>query len=329
MEAVISSEESAFALLKQALEGEIANEEHITLSFDSWPRLQIRLRGDGYESTITPEVASAIVHLQQAINRAYSRIVHHHADARALRDAEKNEIRLKAKVEDGSSLVTIDLSQLVQNIAQQVTGKMTGTEIVVTLVSFGLIAGGVAAYKAFLQARSNDKVIDAQTTQNIAMSEQETERMKIFATAVSRNSIVAKTSADFDDAKNELVKSVADAESIEIQGALVSKAAAKVIASNKRSESRDIQLNDVYIILNVDHRDDEEVKLRLSRTRDGLEFIARFKDHSLNQQEIEKLKNAQWSRSQLYMSINATEKQGEITSASVIGVDLQNQTLEE
>lgn len=324
MEAVISSEESAFALLKQALEGEIANEEHVALSFESWPQLQICLRGEGYESTITPEVASAIIHLQQAINRAYSRIVHHHADARSLRDSEKNDIRLKAKVEQGSSLVTIDMSQLAQTIAQQVIGKMTGTEIVLTLLGFSLSAGGVFAYKAFLQARSQDKAIDAQTTQNIAMSEQETERMKIFAAAISRNSIVAKTNADFEDARHELVKCVADAESIEIQGTQVSKAAAKTMAANKRSESLDKQLNDIYVILSVDHRDDEEVKLRLSRVQDGMEFNARFKDHSLNQQEIEKLKNAQWSRSQLYMSINATELRGEITSASIVGVDLQN-----
>ncbi len=63
----ISSEEDAFSLIEKALKHEIPDIP-LELKFDSWPILEIKLQGVGYQSTITAEMAQSLVDLQQAVN---------------------------------------------------------------------------------------------------------------------------------------------------------------------------------------------------------------------------------------------------------------------
>lgn len=321
MEYKISSEEQAFQILQRALAGELDNEVISGIKFDGWPKVNITLAGVGYDSTITPELAQAFLQVQQAVNRAYARVVHHATNGRVLKSAEKESLRLKAKVEKGSTELTVDFGNAVETIAREVIGKMTGPELIITILGLGTIWAAKSAYAHYLNSRSQDKVVDAQSAKEIAMTEQHTKQMEIIAKALTERPVLVHASNDFDDARHEMLKAVADAKSISVQGLTLSKDSAKAIASSHREESKEVQLNDVYVILSVDHSKEDEVRLGLSRAKDGIEFSAKFEDKSLKQDQIQKLKDAQWDRSKVYLSINANELRGEITKATVISVD--------
>lgn len=64
----IRSEEEAFALLQKALTNELTDQPY-ALQFDNWPILTLRFVGEGYNSTITPHIAEALIELQHAMNR--------------------------------------------------------------------------------------------------------------------------------------------------------------------------------------------------------------------------------------------------------------------
>ena len=118
----ITDDKTAFAALEKALRNELADATY-NLEFVDWPKITIRLEGPGYSSSITSDVAEAIVEIQTALNRAYSRLVHDNSDSRGLTGAERNNLRFKAKVSKGSSLINIDLGEFAKTLTTELISK--------------------------------------------------------------------------------------------------------------------------------------------------------------------------------------------------------------
>jgi hypothetical protein len=122
-EIVIHNEEEAFAAIERAIKHEFGVEP-IQIKFESWPQIEIRLEGKGYEGTITADMAGALVELQHAMNRAYARMVHQSTNARSLTDVERGQLQFKAKVENGSSLIKVDLGEYAEKLVVALADKM-------------------------------------------------------------------------------------------------------------------------------------------------------------------------------------------------------------
>src|SRR5690606_7981801 len=97
---VVRNDQDALALLEQLIEGADIKYEQVT--FEDWPRLQLNVKGERYNSTITPELMKAFLELQSAINKSYA-LARYSASSRNLRDAEREELKLVVKVSEGSS----------------------------------------------------------------------------------------------------------------------------------------------------------------------------------------------------------------------------------
>ena len=320
MDLIVSNEAQAFELLERAIRGEIGTSEHVVFTFLDWPNVHVKFTGDGYDSTVTAEMAEAIIEFQHALNRAYARMVYNQPNARVLKDVERDAIRIKAKVEQGSTEITLPLGDVIPKIVETLATKMDSTSLVITVIGVAAVIAAPVMYKAYLTNRSREKEIDADTQKAIALTEQETKRLAIFADAVKREPRLGLIQEDFDLSKNAILRGVADAEKVEVDGVTVESSIAKKLSTAPRTTSREIQLNDTYVIQEADHSVEGEVKLTLYRPGTDRKFTARFQDHSLDQAQITLLQNAECARSKVYLSINATELRGEITSATVVGV---------
>lgn len=315
----ISSEADAFKLIEKALQRQIGDQP-CKLNFENWPILTIKLEGEGYNSTITPDMAEALVTLQHTMNRSYARLVHDLGDARRLSHEERDELKFKAKVAPGSSLIEINLGEWAQKIGLALTDKMTPEQLILTVLGAAAIAGTTFAYKAFLRARSEDKKVDAETAARVQLSQEETKRLEHITQLVGVIPKMKYTVEDFDDARVGLLKGVGDANSLTVSGVQLDRAEANTIARSKRSESTDIQANGQYRIVEVGWQQENEVRLKLASADGAREFGASFRDDSLEHGQIALLKDAEWSRETVYLSINATELRGQITTAVVVGV---------
>ena len=318
----IGNEEEAFDLLSKALEKKLGDQQ-IQLNFTNWPVLEIKLEGPGYDSTITPAMAEGLIELQHAINRSYARIVRHSADARSLTDSDRNNIQFKAKVEKGSSLVTVNLGDFAQKVAIELIGKMSPMDLVIMVLGLAITGGGLLAYKAFLKQRTEAIQIGAENERLIALSQQETKRLEIFKNAVLAQPKLQSSLEDFDDARREIVRGTGDAESISISGVKMDRELAKMVGAAKRSESRPVQLNGDYFILETNWKKDSEARLKVRNVATNQEFIASLPNESLDQEETDMLQEAEWNRSKVYMSINAAELRGSITTATIVSVTKQ------
>jgi len=315
----IASEDDAFRLIEKALNKELGY-QHYRLNFKSWPMLSITLEGEGYNSTITPDLAAALVDLQHAINRSYARLVHQSADARVLSVDERDSLKFKAKVEKGSSIIEVNLGDWMEKLSIALAEKMTPEMVVLSVASVAAVAGGTLAYKAYLRHRSEDKKVEVEMQTRIALSQEETRRQEILTKALSARPELDHARQFFDTARTGLLRGVGDADSVTVSGVQLDNATAHAVARAKRSESREIQLNGTYLILRVDWTQEDEVRLKISDVDSKREFIASFLDQSLGHEQISVLKDAEWKRSPIYLSINATELRGVITTATIVAV---------
>lgn len=319
----ISCEADAFRLIESALNREIGLQP-CRLNFERWPILTIKLTGEGYESTITSDMAVALVELQHAMNRSYARLVHQSGNSRTLTADERDSIKFKAKVDKGSSLVEINLGEWAEKLSVALVEKMSPELVVLSVVGVAAVAGSTLAYKWYLRHKSEDKKVEADMQSRVAMSQEETRRYDILAKALTARPEIDHARQDFDLARTEILKSVADAETVTVSGIPLDNATAHAVARAKRSETKDIQLNGNYQILRVDWHQEDEVRLKvLGCDAPHREFIASFRDQSLEHEQIALMQKAEWARRKVYLSINATELRGEITTATIIGVTLQ------
>lgn len=317
----IKNEDDAFRYLEQALTQEL-NGDGVSIHFDNWPSISLKLEGPGYDSTITSEMAGSLVELQLALNRTFARVVHDAPNARSLTAEEKKVIQFKAKVEKGSSLVTVELGDIAQKIGIAITNKMTPEMLTITILGLAIAAGATISYKAFLKHRGEflDSEIDANKL--ASLSQEETKRLEIFAEAMSKNSVLKHANNDFDVARHEMVKSVSDATSISVNNVKLNSRDAKAIAATPRTSSTQIQANGNYYIREIKWLTNE-VLLTLEDVGTKRTFKASFADASLKHDELAVIKEREWSRGVVYLSINATELRGEITTATIVSVTAQ------
>lgn len=316
----ITNEIEAFEYLEKALNEELAGNA-VKIEFNNWPVLTFSLQGDGYDSTITSQMAEALVDLQHAMNRVYARTIRGSKNPNVLTLEQKRSIAFKAKVEKGSSLVTVDMGDFMSDLAMGLVGKMDGTQIVVTVIGLAVAAGAHSVAKAWMQQRSNHRTADLAMQERLAMSAAETSRLVIFQKALTDNSFVRNGEQDFSDARHSFVKGVADASSMKFQGVELLNSQARIIASTPRTAAEEVQLNGDYRINKLDWTKEGEVRISLFGTNQALEFTARLNTATLMAPQKEMLKASEWDRRTLHLQINATKLRGEVTTATIVGID--------
>ncbi|MDP3438123.1 MAG: hypothetical protein Q8R95_00825, partial [Azonexus sp.] len=316
---LVSNDEQAFALLEKAFNNELGYKPY-KVKFNNWPVLKIKLEGDGYDGTITADMAAGLVEFQHAMNRSYARLVHNSANARVLSSDEREALKFKAKVEKGSAIYEINLGPWAEQLVMGAINKMNPEHLVMTTVGLAIVAAGTLTAKWYLSHRSEDKKVESELQTRIVMSQEETRRHEILVKALTQKPVIDFARQDFDVARTGLLKGVGDAEKLTLSGIEISNEAAHAIARAKRMESKEIQINGNYKILRVDWQQEDEVRLKVLNIESSLEFMASCTDKSLEKDQISLLQDAEWSRSTVYLSINATELRGEITTATIVNV---------
>lgn len=317
----ISSESDAIKLIQKALKNELGDNYEIV--FNGWPKLTIVLEGEGYAGTITPSLMESLVELQNGLNRAYAKVVYNQADSRILKAIERQELEFKAKVEDNCTKIEIDFTDLLKKTIDVLGAKMEAKHVVILGIAGMSLWVADSAIKSHYEAETKIKTVQQDTIKSTALSKQETDRMKILAEAIKKEPQLAQIQKDAAETHVGLLKGVSDAESIEINGITFNKEDAKALSRNQRATATDIQLNGNYQILSVDTSLPEETKIKVKYIPDGREFNARFKDATLDANQIKILQESEWDRRKVYLSVNATELRGQITTATIISVTKQ------
>lgn len=320
----IQDEDQAVALLKKALADQLTN-ENIVLSFEDWPTIRFEYVGEKFDGTITPDIAKALVELQEALNHTYMRAVHGTERLSGMTQEEKSDVALVATVERGSSVLIVNISDLAEKIAFALVGKMTSEQIVITVLGVALIYGGVAGWKAYLKSRSEDKALEVASSERLGMSAQETERHRLTLEAQQHSPIVDAAMRLAEVPRNAFIKSAAEADSFTVQNSVqITGDEARRIYRAPRSSAREVQLNGTYIIEGFKwSADGENARVQLQR-RDVSdlpgEFAADLSVNALTQEQRARFKDSTFDRAEVHLSINGTILHDSVTTAKIVAV---------
>lgn len=322
----IRNENDAWDLLERALrgsEGEFDPSE-VELNFDGWPHIEISLKGERYHSNISTSVMRAVLELQSAVYAGYAEAVRKTTDGRSLTKEERQKLEIFVSVHDGSSRFDIDLTEVIKNFWSESVGRMSGNQVVVTVVALALVAGGHLSYKAYLDHQAKLHEMEHQ----VEMSQQETERLEILREAMEDKPAVQDMQENADDFRERLLKSAPDAEQIRIGADIkLSGQQALEYTRAKREKSTEVRVDGDFRVYQVDSSSaDSSLKLKLHRVSDNLEFVASADITRVGFDGEEVLKQAVFHKQEIYLAVNARELRGQYTNASIIKVGSEEPT---
>lgn len=323
----VESEQQAFDLIERYLDG-YGIPEH--LNFNGWPNLTIRLTGEKFNKSLTPSVMKGFVEMQSQINKSYALAKYGIPDVRRLTKEELDALEIEVTVEQGSSLVEINIDGFLTKLTQELAGKMNATEIMFTVLGAAVIWGGVTVFKRFLDNRKDTRLAEIakdgdkehlRTMQ--VMSEQETKRLQVISEMIAEKPLLDNMDRMSYDAKTQMVKSFVRSDSAQIDGVTIDSEMAKELVTNARRRSYEMRIDGIYRIEEVNNTDPESFKVKVRRvdadTDQRLTCVVQdiFLDESGNK---EALQRAEWERKPVHLSINAKHVDGDIKSAVILYV---------
>lgn len=338
---IIRNEQDAYDFLRQIYETELGNDvSKLHVQFEGWPKVQVKLTGKKYQSTITPSIMKAFLKLQDGLYKAYALAVY--ADSKhRLTDEEKKALELVIKVSQGSSnfFDNIDINETLNNLLQNMN-----SEYLLVAIIFGLLCYfGRDSYQSYLDYKK-----EAQTTELMANSKKESEehleRMtdKLLAeqkanrefmrSLIEEKPELKEIATEAREIQREFFKQTSDADEIEIQGITVTGEQAKELAKKRRMpparEFEEIRLDGMYRILNVNTELDTGFKVSIRNEVSGQELIAEVQDNTFQSQYKKAIETATFEKRPVELDINAKQKvaNGTIYDVVVIKAVLHKQT---
>lgn len=321
----INSENEALEFIKNYLSGKSLPEN---ISFGEWPSLTFRLTGKKFNKSLTPSVMKGFVEMQAQINKSYALAKYGVPDARKLTKEEYDALEIEVTIEEGSSIVEVNFDGFLTKLLHELAGKMSPQDMVVTVLGAALIWGGVTVFKSFLSNRKEVRLAEIakegekahlQTMQ--AMTEQETERLKVLAGIIEQKPLLDNMDRMAYDAKTEMVKSFARADTAQIDGLTLDSEMARELTKNARRRSEEMRIEGIYRIEEVSNTDPEcfKVKVRKDKTDERMTCVVQdvFLDEKGNKAALQK---AEWERKPVRLSINAKHVDGVIKSAIILYV---------
>ncbi|CAH3483262.1 hypothetical protein ACUNHK_02150 [Serratia sp. IR-2025] len=323
--AIISSEEDALRFVEMYVSGQ---ELPDGISFSGWPNLTFRLTGEKFHGSLTPSVMKGFIEMQSQINKSYALLKYGVPDPRKLSKEEKESIEIQVVVEEGSSIIEVNMDGLLGEVAHAVVGKMGPQEIIITILGTALIWGGVSLFKKYLEDRKEvrmaelKKESDREHLSTIQfMSEQETKRTELLTQLINEKPKLDNMERLAHDAKTDLVKSFSKAETAEVAGVVLDQELTKTLTTNARRKSVEMRMDGIYRIEKVDSTDPEAFKVQVRNVETDLRISCIVQDVFLDAIEFKRaLQQAEWERKPVHLSINAKQLDGEIKSAIILYV---------
>ncbi len=322
---VISSDEDAIELMKNALAGEY-DDTVFQLEFDNWPILDVRIKGDRYHHSLPTSAMVSFIELQDSLNRVYADLVYN-GDLRSLSCEDKELIELVFIIEEGSTKIKANFTGFLNKLGDAVQDTNNFRSAVI------LVAGlGVAGMGALLA----DSYFDNQMTVDLAQIKQkadasgdaaETERLKVTVKALSESHKLLASVVSVHDAKKAIVASAPDAEEVTLGEKVFDTAQIKALTQSTRTQTSVINSNDAFIIdgikgYSVDGGKNTLVMLKNLNT--GELFSANFdKTNTDNFSfiDVDRMFKAFREGKPINLSVNRrTKPNGDVTKSTIVSI---------
>lgn len=318
---LIRNDEDLYSLLERILEGESVDADMIR--FEKYPKYEITLRGEDFDGGIPARMMPALTKLQNSIRHIYKELKYDGKKALTKEDKKTTEIIFYADNCKSSYFRAEQFDKILNQLLSLSIQKMTGKQLVITILSLALLYRGPETLKIYLDYKLDRQELFTQIT----LSEEETKRQKILITAMNQchesvikhfntqetNTAIAKNLENHDKIvldNNEFMDSIALTDAI------------KEIAKKQEREEKKVEkrIEGNFRILSVDSGNiSNGFKIKVEEIFENRKtFTVTVREGDSLKKQIEILKESEWRKEPLYLHILVVESNKKIHEAYLI-----------
>lgn len=323
----IESQEEAYALLEQ-----LNNNIDITddIVFGNWVNIKLYLRGDKFDSSLTPSMFPVFQALQRSVYRMYARSEYNNIGHR-LSALEKSELEIIIKITSGSSDTQTGLNYTA--IALALIKKMTPKQAIATIISLATLYAGYSSFGTYSEDRKQE-VLAHERTESARVElekfkfakEDDYKNKKLLIAAARGIPMIGDMATDAEDFYQTVLKSSKHVNHMAINGQEISTEVAEIIAKKLPEIPKPMQINDNFYILGIDWKE-PQYYMTLKRVTDSEIIKVKFFLDWLDDSDIEFIKNTEWKQDGqriFYANINArVDNKNKIIDAELVKVRKQ------
>lgn len=311
----VNSMDSIFEILATAITNE---QEHFSLNFDGWPKLNIVFEGDNYDGVLPARVLKSLWDMQDKLNKVYADLVLD-GNKRKVRSDLKESLELYYTIEKGCVNVNIDASEFFKRLGEAIMDKDN--------FQFSVKAVAIVA-AIFIGGYTTTSIIDSnnQLESETAVHSNHTEQMRIFAEAINQNSKLLSAKKEIEATKENIVASAFDADSVSIGEKTYSKQEINELAKKTRAPTTPDVTTDVYLIDGIRGVTSKSEKTTVSilNQQTGELITCTFnKDDNdeFSDEEIDMLFDSFKAETPLSLTIKQSKKtDGSVTKSTIVAI---------
>ncbi|MDU6376198.1 MAG: hypothetical protein E6575_19280 [Bradyrhizobium sp.] len=327
----IRNEDDAWDIFQAALEKKIeVAPQQLKINWEGWPRIRIYLPDVPEDGSISSSMMGAILQLQKSIYRTHALLSTGSDNLRTLSQIERERFEIRVKVDKGSSDLSINLSDIISKYGNDIIAKMTGTELLIMVLGLALTYAGKLVVSEFLKAKTDQRRLasDDDKTRELlanyrAQLEHDSKRFELLTKALDQRPILKQIEDSAAEARDEILKAVAEEHGGEIQGIAVPHEVATEISSVSRAQSSEARLAGQYRVAKVDTTVTDGFRVTLEDIKTGQLVTASLFDAVISSEHRRILQDAEWNKKPLFVEMSARMLRGRVVDAKIVSVGVQ------
>ncbi len=320
---LIASEEDAWRLLTEITEGRLLGPE-VQIEFQDWPTITLRFTGPSWNETIPARMLQPVLELQREIYRSYALMKYGDQGVRLSKE-EKSQLEIFLRIRPGSSIVDAAASGSFNELLKGVLMPIDQTHSTGIILGIALLYGSVMMWKIWVQSREKIALSEMDFKKEIALfekeatlSEQETERMKVFAQAMKMDDRLVLIQEGVDENRRRLLTVMRPGDAVNMGGIKMGQEEVSHLTRNPRKTSLPVRTDGIYRILQVDASKNDCFTLKVKGVEDGQTITALLPNTYISTDMQDALQNAEWGRELVRLEINAKSVDGQISNAEIV-----------
>lgn len=323
----IEGEEDAWTVLEGALQNNLGELSAVRVVWKGWPTLNLHLSEVPEDGTIGSSTMAAILELQKSLYRTHALLSTGSENLRTQTRFERELFELRLKVEKGSSDLTINLSEIISKYGNDVIAKMTGTELLILVLGLALLYTGKLVISEFIKAKTEQRKItsdDDKTRQMLsnyqAQLENDTKRFELLTQALQKEPILKQVEQSSTQAREEIIRAVADEGGGSIQNIPLPRDIATEISSVSRAQSSETKLAGQYKVAKVDTTVADGFRVTLEDLKTGEMVTASLFDAIISWEHRGILQDAEWNKKAVFVEMTGRKLRGRVVDAKIVSV---------
>tara|TARA_R110002110_G_scaffold415835_1_gene657190 strand:- start:18958 stop:19761 length:804 start_codon:yes stop_codon:yes gene_type:complete len=253
---------------------------------------------------MTTSLMKSLVNLQLHLNRVYSEAIYGRS-AKSLTNDEREALEIVFQVDEGSSQILADLSGFFTELGKNAMEKMSGKQVVVTVLGAAAIWGGVSGFGEY--------------TAHIERMQESEHRRQLESELIKQQPKLMEIQNEQTIALTNILKSVLDATQVDIAQATFNRGQLEEVTRNDRVPTELKRIDDLYLVSSLRIKADS-YRIELMRVSDNYGFHADLQKGSISMSEVQQITTAFAREEPILINVVARTKGELVTSANIVGV---------